>query len=212
MGAILETDPNFTESKYKERYNYKKTWNKSTMGWGNLSKVATAVQHLEELESLSKALEGQWNIQAKNEIANWAKEKLWNPWITSFKMAVAAVSSELAWAYKGTASPSEADKEEWNDLVGTELSPKQLQAYVDTAAWLLFGKINTEALGYYNVMWEEPQSIFTKWWYDFLDSKWLDVWYYFKEPTKGEDNTRHWWSDVWNDEVEEWGSISDIRG
>ncbi len=189
--ATMEANPEWSDVTYKERYDFKKVWNKSLIGWGNLSKVATAVQHLRELENLAKQLKWQSNLQIKNSITNWAKEKLWDPNITSFDAAVWAVTSELAWAYKWNASPSESDREEWSRIVWKKLSPKQIEAYVNTAAHLLFWKINTEAEAYYRTMWEKPASIFTQDWFDYLKSKWLNVDYYFKSPE------RDWWLWVW---------------
>ena len=198
--ATMEANPEWSDVTYRERYDFKKAWNKSLIGWWNLSKVATAVQHLAELEHLAWELKWQSSIQAKNTIKNWARERLWDPSITSFNVAAAAVTSELAWAYKGTASPSESDRKERADLVGYKLSPAQIQAYIESSVRLLFGKINTEAEAYFRVMWEEPASIFTKDWFDFLKSKWLNVDYYFKSPER--DWVTKWGDWDWNTNVD----------
>jgi len=182
--ATMEANSEWSDVTYKERYDFKKVWNKSLIWWWNLSKVATAVQHLWELEKLWNELEWQSNIQVKNKITNRAKWALGDPKITSYEVAVSAVVSELAGAYKGNASASEADVKAFRDDVWIELSPKQMLAFVNEAAHLLFGKINTEAEWYYWVMWTEPLSIFTQDWRDYLLSKWLNVDYYFKSPER----------------------------
>lgn len=205
MAAAAEKDPTFNAYEYTNRKSFANDWNKKRIAGWNLSKVATAVQHLEELERLWAELEGQSNLQIKNKLSGRAKENLGNPNITSFKQASAAVTSELAWAYKGTASPSEADREEWAELVWVELSPAQMEAYINWAAHLLFWKINTEALAYYDVMWKKPDSIFTQWWYNFLESKGLDIGNYFESPSI-QGWTSHW--DEWEGEQQA-GSIDD---
>lgn len=183
MAAATELDPTFNAYEYANRKSFANDWNKKRIAWGNLSKVATAVQHLWELEHIMSQMKWQSELQIKNEVMNRAKEKLWMPNITSFKQAEAAVVSELAWAYKWNASPSEADREEFAKSVWVKMSPKQMDAWINWAARLLFWKINTEALAYSDVMWKRPDSIFTQDWFDFLENKWLDVWYYFNKPS-----------------------------
>lgn len=208
MAAAVEKDPSFVASEYANRKSFKNTWDKKRIAGWNLSKVATAVQHLWELQKLADELQWQSKLQIKNKISNRAKEQYGNPSITKFNEAAAAVTSELAWAYKGTASPSESDREERGNLVWLELSPKQLDAYVDTASHLLFWKINTEALAYSDVMGTKPKSIFTQDWYNFLVSKGLPVWSYFETPS-----IMWWWQTGWQEDPSTniWGNISDIR-
>jgi len=66
----------------------------------------------------------------------------------------------LAGAYKGNASPSEDDRKERGKTVGIELSPKQFEAWIQTAANLLYGKTSTDAWNYQQTLGKKPKAIF----------------------------------------------------
>ena len=146
MAAAYELNPSYNQWDYANMKTYKANWNKAIAPGGNLGRIGTAISHLAELQDIVWELKDQWqsNLQIKNAIINRAKVRLGRPGITSFNQAAAAVSSELAGAYKGNASPSESDREERWNTIGIELSPAQFDAWIKTAGNLLFGKTSTD--------------------------------------------------------------------
>lgn len=175
LNAAYELNPNYSMGDYANMKAYKATWNKAIAPAGNLGRVGTAINHLAELQTVIGDLKGQSNLQIQNKIVNGVKQALGRPWITSFKEAAAAVSSELAGAYKGNASPSESDRQERSQTIGVELSPAQFEAWIDTAAQLLYGKTSTDAFNYQQTIGKKPKSIFNNNAVNFLQSKWIDL-------------------------------------
>jgi hypothetical protein len=182
VGAASQLDPTFSSAKYDERKKFKEQWNTTTIRWWSLSKAATTMQLIAQLEDIYQSLRWQSRVQALNDFVNFANRQIGNPNITSFDVARDLVVREMAGAFKGTASPTEQDVADMSKILSDKLTPAQTQSALNLAADGMFKRINSEALSYINIMDKQPDSIFDPETYQRMQSKWLPVEAYFAPP------------------------------
>jgi surface antigen len=197
MAAASEKDPTFNSARFAERKKMQETWNTTTLKGWSLSKAATTMQLVAQLEDVYKWLKWQTRVQALNAFINEANRQIGDPNITSFDVARDLVVREMAGAFKGTASPTEQDVKDMSKILAGKLTPEQTQKAIDLAAGGIFKRINSEALSYQNVMWKKPASIFDWDTYNWMRSKWLPVDTYYASPTVFENWQTQWGTTGW---------------
>jgi len=200
MAAAMEIEPSFKASVYSERKKFQEQWNTTTIKGWSLSKAATTVQLIQQLEDIYKNLDWQTRAQALNAFVNETNRQIGNPAITNFDVARDLVVREMAGAFKGTASPSEQDIKDMSKILAGKLTPEQTQWAINLALWGIFKRINSEALSYENIMGKKPQSIFDLETYKRMEQKNLPVQEYFQTPIWYEvqqqtiDSNKYFWN------------------
>jgi hypothetical protein len=89
---------------------------------------------------------------------------------------------ELAGAFKGTASPTDQDIKQMQELLAWKLTPAQTQKALDWALTWLFARVNNEAQAFNNTMGRKPDSVFDPETYKRMMSKWVPVQQFYAPP------------------------------
>lgn len=152
-------DPTFSENTNKIRFNFNKAWNDPTNKIGmTRNAINTALGHLAELSTLSKALP-QNIVQKMNSVDNVLSKNLGDPSVTNFRIALNALASELATTYKG-GIPNEGEIKQWEQSLAENFSKYQFKGAFDTTANLLSSKITASRYQYKTTMGKDyNQSI-----------------------------------------------------
>ena len=135
---------------------------------------------------------GNWDIKAVNAVSNWIAEQMWAWKVSTFKGAVDIAASEIAWALKGNASPTEQEIANVKSRLNTSNSPEQMDAIIKEYAIGIYKKMVSEAQSYEKVTGRKPYNIYSEvdwslpnWMKQYL---WLDLWQTFNGYQSGKKN------------------------
>lgn len=148
-------DPSFSVNANKIRYQYQKDWDlDNTKGnVGTKTAINTALGHLADLKEASKLLP-QGTIKKMNSAKNVLNKEFGDPAVTSFRINLTALATELARAYKGGV-PNEGEIKEWETNLAESFSKQQFNGAFNTASKLLTSKITGLRYGYKSAMGRE---------------------------------------------------------
>jgi hypothetical protein len=107
---------------------------------GNMLAVNTAVQHLEQLQTLSNALKNH-DTRAINYVINYAQTQLGRPDVTNFDTAAQIVADETLKAVIG--SGAVFDREKLGKQLSNTSSPEQIEGGINTIKSLMGGRVNS---------------------------------------------------------------------
>ena len=206
--AVALWGDDYEESNYKENYNIVTKWNNANEAWGELSRNATAMDELFQLYNIYKEefiptewiniggkviwFNGNWDIKAINAVSNWIADQLWEWKISTFRGAVDIAASEIAWALKGNASPTEDEIKNVKSRLSTSNSVWQMDAIIKEYAIGIYKKMVSEAQAYEKVTGRKPYNIYSE-----VDGSlptrmknylWLDLWQIFNGYDSGKKN------------------------
>lgn len=151
----MKVDPTYSIANEKIRYEYKKNWDlDATKGnVGTRTAINTALAHLAELKELSDELPAG-TVKQMNSAKNVLNRNFGDPAVTNFRIALNALSAELARVYKGGV-PNEGEIIEWQNALSESFSQNQFDGAFDTASKLLSGKLTALRYGYKSTMGRE---------------------------------------------------------
>lgn len=169
----------FNESDYKVNYNIVNKFNTAQQAWWELSRNATAMDELRALAWLYEDL-GNRGFKARNATTNFLYDQFGDPTVAKFNAIADIAASEIAWALKGNASPTEQEIQNVRAKLWTSLSKSQYEEVIQEYAQGIFNKAISEANNYEIITWRKPSSIYVpdvaKW---LQDSMWIDTNQYF---------------------------------
>ena len=196
----------YNAAQFERNYNLVKKWDNATQAWWELSRNATAANALRNLYKIYHNSYLQYNEpnQIVNGITNRVLDKFFSKEaIAEFNATRDVAASELAWALKGNASPTDPEMQEYKDALSINLAPKQFDAKIKSYSTELFDKLASEAKSYERLTWEKPYNIYN-------DFDWLEDWFgwmlwinlsdYFSDVQ---------WFENWEKEVNRWDYSSD---
>lgn len=139
MGAVFETDPQFSEQRAQLRKNY-------TVPQGNnaatqINAINTAMGHVGVLGDAIDALDNG-NLKQLNRVANALGVQVGKDPVTVFNTIVHRVGPELTRAYVGSAA-GEGERQLTEKDFDPTLGPQQLRSNVQMTARLLRSKISS---------------------------------------------------------------------
>lgn len=144
IAAASIYDPTLDEANAATRYGTRKDFT-SGVSARNLTALNTAVGHLASLKKYAAQLNNTFSPKINAPINYLQYEWLGDPRVKKFKTTAMAFSAELAKVFKGTASPGVTEIKDWEKQVNENMSPEQMQGFIETAADLLNSRI--EAVG-----------------------------------------------------------------
>ena len=149
-----QVDPSFSLNTNKVRYEFLKKWNDPANKVGmTRNAINTALGHLAELKTLSNSLP-QGTVQKMNNVENVLNKNFGDPSVTNFRIALNALGSELATAYKGGV-PDQGEIKEWQNALAESFSKSQFNGAFDTTANLLSSKVSATRYQYKTTMGKE---------------------------------------------------------
>jgi len=151
-----EIDPSFSVNTNKIRYDYKKLWDTDAVkgNVGTKNAINTALGHLADLKQASVSLP-QGTVQKMNSVQNvLTKDFGGDQSVTDFRLALTALSAELAKAYKGGV-PNEGEIKQWQENLAANFSQKQFDGAFNMTSKLLTSKITALRYGYKSTMGSE---------------------------------------------------------
>lgn len=148
LNKAFTYDPAFDYKQYDTR---QRVMNDFTSGNSsrNIRSLKTLTGHLGTLQEMSEAL-NNGDVQGYNKLANYLATQFGNPKLTNFNLAKAAVSGELATAFKGTATDPEIKT--WADAINSAGSPEQMKGAVSVPVQLMYSRLGAFQDQYQNAM------------------------------------------------------------
>lgn len=159
---------------YQEAYKVVQMWNKANQAWGELSRNATAMDSLKDLYDIyhDSFLDRGWNNIARMPM-NWVTNLLGYTKTAEFNAAREIAASEVAWALKWNASPTDPEIEAAKRRLTYNNSPAQFDKVIKSYATWLFKKMASEAVSYEKVTWKKPYNMYNE--YDWLLERMTDI-------------------------------------
>lgn len=192
--AIWWQDFDYQEDEYKRRYDLVKKWNNATQAWWELSRNATAADELMRLYNIyHKYDKAHTNFRPRNSFTAAYSNVLWIPATEEFNAALQVAASELAWALKGNASPSEQELKEYKDALQFSLSEEQFDSKVKEYLHGINNKMASEAQYYEKITGRKPQNIYNQyeWLPQFVSNiAWIELSNYFSDAPVNVWNTK----------------------
>lgn len=183
-------DANYDMKKYQAKQKFYNNWTSWAMNTNN-NGIQTVTGHIMELKPALEALDNG-NFQKFNELWNNANTQVWAPETNDAKLIATAVASEMAKVYKwGNAAATEAEIEDFKNMIQTKLSAGQQKGMIKTLASLMMSKIKANADSYKRTMESMPENIFDPEQTKFLKSQWVNVYDAFTSK-KGEYTYADW--------------------
>ena len=184
---------------YQEAYKVVQLWNKANQAWWELSRNATAMDSLKDLYDIYHgSFLDRWRNNLARWAINWAADALWYEKTAEFDAVRDIAASEVAWALKGNASPTDPEIEAAKKKLSYNTSPNQFDKVIKGYATWLAKKMASEAISYEKVTWKKPYNMYNE--YD-----WLLEW--FTDLT--DMNIANYFSDAGS--YEEWESYINNR-
>lgn len=137
--AASESDPTWNSTEYPSRLKLLtefKTGNASR----NVRSLNTLIGHLDSLKKTADKLDNR-SVQLWNLVVNKGYTAVGDSRVTNFEKAAAAVSSEAATLFKGTAGTDQEIKE-WRSTINASQSPEQLQDGIKQMMDLMASRLN----------------------------------------------------------------------
>ena len=198
----------YDEANYEQNFNLVKKWNNSTQAGWELSRNATAADELMRLYNIYHKYDGvHTSLTPLNRWTSSISKLEGFAAVEEFNAALQVAASELAWALKGNASPSEPELKEYKDALSFNLSPSQFDAKVAEYVHGINNKMASEAQYYEKLTGVKPYNIYNEkeWLPQFVnDIAWIDLSKYFSDvdplvkqstpSTKRTEKTTTWWN------------------
>ena len=162
----------WTQQKYKTTQNVRNLWEKSQQAWWEASRNSTAMSVLKSIAESYDTLNNT-DFTYVNNLVNRMKKQNWDTDTIALDADIVIAASEMAWALKGNASPTEQEIQTMKELLSWNLSYNQALSVIKKSAKWLFDKNESEAMWYYNALWEKPKPI---WVSDVADWMYNDLW------------------------------------
>ena len=214
--ALWWDDYNVTN--YSEAHKLVNKWNLATQSWWELSRNATAMDALKDLYEIYYSSALRYNDPSKpaNAIVNRAMNNLfWADYTAAFNAAKEVAASEVAWALKGNASPTDPEIERQLNLLSYNMSPAQFNATLEYVAKGMFNKMASEAQYYEELTGRKPYNIYNEkyWLPDWISQiTWINMGDYFSNATSYSNRSAEiaWNTNTWpsNNAPSWWNSWS----
>lgn len=192
--AIWWQDFDYQEDEYKRRYDLVKKWNNATQAWWELSRNATAADELMRLYNIYHKYDAiHTNFTPLNRWTTQIANIEWIAWPEEFSSALQVAASELAWALKGNASPSEQELKEYKNALSYNLSEAQFDAKIKEYLHGINNKMASEAQYYEKITGRKPQNIYNQyeWLPQFVSNiAWIELSNYFSDVPANVWNTK----------------------
>ena len=141
MAKVLQINPNYQESDYKNREVALRNWtNPNGSGFKQLSAFGQLPLHLQTLQELGDAMQNN-DIKLLNKVVNTVQTQLGHPEATNFETVKTAVGTEFTKAIAGTAATGR-EREEAQNLFSAAKSPDQLKGAIEQAKTLVGGRLS----------------------------------------------------------------------
>lgn len=208
FSAVNQINPTWSETLYEKRLKAE-TKREQWTQWGWVSRNESAMATAKELYELAyllddvtvKALWEEYNVKTIKQIANLAKEQLWDPRISYLATLVYWLEEEAAGALKWwNAANSYEDVQNMERLLDLGMSQSQLRAAVTGIARLLYLKDESEVRDLEKLTYIKPESTWsqsvTDWMYNTLEMKDIPL-YYDYTPTSSSTLTQEDLDALW---------------
>lgn len=133
-------NPGFDMTQYAARQKVREQFASRSGYGGNITSLNTAVDHLDKVLKATDAIKNT-DVQLLNALKNKGLEATGDPRITNLKIAIKAVTGEMATLFKGT-SGTDAGMKDWAEALQASQSPEQIRQGVRQLVGLMAGRLH----------------------------------------------------------------------